>query len=65
LEDDPAQLHHLSDTIESYLRRAQEETIQATQSLTQVQGVLVEKQSAIEQEKHSLQATFDEEKEQL
>jgi hypothetical protein len=33
--------------------------------LTQVQGVLVEKHSAAEQENISLQAKFDEEKEQL
>jgi hypothetical protein len=42
------QLHRLADTVEAHLRRAQEETMQATQALTQVQGVLVEQCSATE-----------------
>jgi hypothetical protein len=36
------QLHWLTDTVEAHLRRAQEETTQATQTLVQVHGVLVE-----------------------
>jgi hypothetical protein len=64
LGDEPAQLHRLADTVEARLRRAQEETEQATQALTQVQGVLVEKRSAAEQEKLALQVKFDEEKAQ-
>jgi hypothetical protein len=39
--------------------------VQATQALTQVQGVLVEQRSAAEQENLSLQVKFDEEKAQL
>jgi hypothetical protein len=39
--------------------------MQATQALTQVQGVLVEQCSAIEREKLDLQENFDEEKSQL
>jgi chromosome segregation ATPase len=65
LGDEPAQLHRLADTVEARLRRAQEETEQATQALTQVQGVLVEQRRAAEQENISLQAKFDEEKAQM
>jgi hypothetical protein len=39
--------------------------VQATQDLTQVQGVLLEKCSIAEQEKLSLQAKINEEKTQL
>jgi hypothetical protein len=63
--DEPAQLHRLADTVEAHLRRAQEETTQATQALVQVQGVLVEQRRAAEQEKSALQVKFDEEKAQL
>jgi hypothetical protein len=48
LGDEPTQLHRLADTVEAHLRRAQEETTQATQALAQVQGVLVEQRSAAE-----------------
>jgi chromosome segregation ATPase len=65
LGDEPTQLHRLAETVEAHLRRAQEETEQATQALTQVQGVLVEQHRAAEQENISLQAKFDEEKAQL
>jgi hypothetical protein len=65
LGDEPAQLHRIADTVEAHLRRAQEETTQATQALTQVQGVLVEQRSAAEWENISLQAKWDEEKAQL
>jgi hypothetical protein len=63
--DEPAQLHRIADTVEARLRRAQEETMQATQALVQVQGVLVEQRRAAEQEKSALQVKFDEEKAQL
>jgi hypothetical protein len=33
LGDEPAQLHRIADTVEAHLRRAQEETTQATQAL--------------------------------
>jgi hypothetical protein len=46
--DEPAQLHQITDKVEAHLRRAQEETTQAIQALTQVQGVLVEQRSAVE-----------------
>jgi hypothetical protein len=46
--DEPAQLHRIVDMVEAHLRRAQEDTVQATQALTQVQGVLVEQRSAAE-----------------
>jgi hypothetical protein len=65
LGDEPSQLHLLADIVEDLLRRAQEETKQATQALRQVQGVLIEKLNATEQEKLVLQVKFDEEKEQL
>jgi hypothetical protein len=65
LGDEPAQLHRIAETVEARLRRAQEETTQATQALTQVQGVLVEKHSTAEWEKLDLQEKFDEEKSQL
>jgi tryptophanyl-tRNA synthetase len=65
LGDEPAQLHHLADTVEARLRRAQKETTQSTQDLTQVQGVLVEKCSVVEWEKLALQEKFEEEKAQL
>jgi hypothetical protein len=48
LGDEPAQLHRIADTVEARLRRAQEETVQATQALAQVQGVLEEKRSTAE-----------------
>jgi DNA-binding HxlR family transcriptional regulator len=65
LGDEPTQLHRLADTVEAHLRRAQEETEQATQDLMQVQGVLVEQHRATEQENISLQVNFDEEKAQM
>jgi hypothetical protein len=46
--DEPTQLHRIVDMVEARLRQAQEDTTQATQALTQVQGVLVEQCSATE-----------------
>jgi hypothetical protein len=60
LGDEPAQLHRLTDTVEARLQRVQEETKKSTQALTQVQGVLIEKRSAAEQENLSLPMNFDE-----
>jgi hypothetical protein len=51
--------------VKALLRRAQEDTTQATQALTQVQGVLVEQRSSFEQEKISLQVQWDKEKLEL
>jgi len=65
LGDDSTKLHRLANTVEARLRQAQEETEKATQDLTQVRGVLIEKHSVVEQEKISLQSNFDEEKSQL
>jgi hypothetical protein len=59
---EPAQLHLLADTVEAHLRQAQEKIEQATQALTQVQGVLIEKHSATERENISLQEKFDDRK---
>jgi hypothetical protein len=65
LGDEPAQLHRLADAVEARLRRAQEETEQATQALKQVQGIIVEQHRVAEQEKVALQAKFEEEKVQM
>jgi hypothetical protein len=43
--DEPAQLHQIADTVEAHLRRAQEETTQATQALAQAQEDLLEQRS--------------------
>jgi hypothetical protein len=63
--NEPTQLHCIVDTVESRLRRAQEETAQATQALVHVQEDLEEKRSAVEQEKLAMKAKWDEEKVQL
>jgi hypothetical protein len=65
LGDEPAQLHRIVDTVEARLRRAREETVQATQDLTQVQGVLMEQCSTSEREKIALQEKWDAEKGEL
>jgi hypothetical protein len=51
--------------VKAHLRRAQEDTTQATQALTQVQGVLVEQRSAAEEKNLALQVQWDKEKEEL
>jgi hypothetical protein len=65
LGDEPAQLHRIADTVEAHLRRAQEETTQATQALAQVQKYLEDQRSTAEWENLALQAKWDEEKTQL
>jgi hypothetical protein len=65
LGDEPSQPHQIVDTVESRLRRAQEEIAQATQTLTQEQGVLVEKRSTTEREKLPLQEKFEKGKSQM
>jgi hypothetical protein len=50
--------------LEAHLRRAQEEVEQATQTLKQVQGDIIEQHRIAEQEKVDLQAKFEEEKAQ-
>jgi hypothetical protein len=62
LGDESTQLHRIVDIVEDRLRRAQEETMQATQALAQVQEDLLEKQSSAEWENISLQAKWDEER---
>lgn len=42
VRNEPTQLHRIVDTVEAHLRRAHEETTQATQALAQAQGDLVE-----------------------
>jgi hypothetical protein len=51
--------------VEAFLRKSQEDTTQATQDLTQVQGVLVEKHNDAEREKLALQVQWDKEKAKL
>jgi hypothetical protein len=63
--DEPTQLHQITEKVEARLQRAQEDTAQATQALTQVQSALVEQQSKEEWENISLQVKWDEEKAQL
>jgi hypothetical protein len=65
LGDEPAQLHQIADTVEARLRRAQEETTQATQALAQVQKRPSRTKSAAEKEKLALQEKWDEEKAEL
>jgi hypothetical protein len=65
LGDDPTQLHRLVDAVEARLRHTQQETVQATQALKQVQGVIVEQHRVAEQEKVALRAKFEEEKVQM
>jgi hypothetical protein len=65
LGDEPAQLRRLADATEAHLRRAQEETEQATEALKQVQKVVIEKRRVAQQEKASLQTKFEEEKAQI
>jgi aminoglycoside phosphotransferase (APT) family kinase protein len=62
LGDEPTQLHQIADTVEAHLRRAQEETTQATQALEQVQKYLEDHKSTAEKEKITLQEKWDEEK---
>jgi VIT1/CCC1 family predicted Fe2+/Mn2+ transporter len=50
---------------EAHLRRAQEETEQATEALKQVQKVVIEQCRVAQQEKVSLQTKFEEEKAQI
>jgi hypothetical protein len=56
LGDEPTQLHQIVDTVEAHLRRAQEETTQATQALAQVQKDLEDQRSVAEKENLTLQA---------
>jgi hypothetical protein len=48
LGDEPAQLHRLADVVEAHLHHAQEEEEQATQTLKQVQGDIVEQRRIAE-----------------
>jgi hypothetical protein len=65
LGDEPAQLCRLADAVEACLHRAQEETEQATQTLKQVQGEIIEQRRVAKQEKVAIQAKFEEEKAQM
>jgi hypothetical protein len=63
--DEPTHLHQIVDQVEAHLRRAQEDTAQATQALMQAQKALLEQQSEAEWENISLKEKWDEEKAQL
>jgi hypothetical protein len=58
-------LHQIVDQVEACLRRAQEDTTQATQALMQAQKALLEQQKEAEWEKLALKVQWDEEKAQL
>jgi hypothetical protein len=63
--DEPTQLHQITEKVEARLRRAHEDTAQATQALAQVQSALIVQQRKEEQEQLALQAKWEEEKAQL
>jgi DNA-directed RNA polymerase specialized sigma subunit len=63
--DEPTHLHQIIDQVKAHLRRAQEDTAQATQALMQAQKALLEQQSEAEWENISLKAKWDEEKAQF
>jgi DNA-binding response OmpR family regulator len=63
--DDPTHLHQIVDQVEAHLRRAQEDTAQATKALMQAQKSLLEQQSEEKWENISLKVKWDEEKAQL
>jgi hypothetical protein len=65
LGDEPTQLHQITDTVEAHLRRAHEETAQATKALAQAEEDRKEQRSATERENIALQVNWDEEKEKL
>jgi hypothetical protein len=65
LGDEPAQLRRLADATEAHLRRAQEETEQATQGLEASARSNSRTTRVAEQEKVSLQTKFEEEKAQI
>jgi hypothetical protein len=58
--DEPTQLHQIIDQVKAHLRRAQEDTMQATQALMQEQTTLLEQQKDPEWENFSLKVTWDE-----
>jgi hypothetical protein len=65
LGDDPTQLHWIVDIVEAQLRRAKEETTQATYALAQVHKDLEDHRSTTEKENLTPQEKWDEEKEML
>jgi hypothetical protein len=60
--DEPVQLHKIADTVEVHLRKAQEETTQATQALKKAQEEIIEQRRAAQQEKDAIQAKFEEDR---
>jgi hypothetical protein len=60
--NEPVQLRKIADTVEVCLRKAQEETMQATQALKQAQEEIIEQRRAAQQEKDTLQAKFEEDR---
>jgi hypothetical protein len=63
--DEPTQLHQIADKVEARLRRAQEDTTQATQALMQAQKTLIEQQNEAKWENLDSKAKWDKEKAQL
>jgi hypothetical protein len=63
--NEPTQLHQITDQVKACLRRAQEDTAQATQALMQAQKSLLEQQKEAERENLALKVQWDEEKAQL
>ena len=63
--DEPTQLRQIAEKVEAHLRRAQEDTTQATQALMQAQKALLEQQKEAERENIALKVQWDEEKAQL
>jgi chromosome segregation ATPase len=63
--DEPTQLRQIAEKVEARLRRAQEDTAQATQALAQVQSAHIVQQRKEEQEQLALQVKWEEEKAQL
>jgi hypothetical protein len=65
LEDEISQLRIIADATKAHLHHAHEETKQATKALNKVQKVVIEKCQVVQKEKASLQANFEEEKEEI
>jgi hypothetical protein len=63
--NEPTQLHQITEKLKVHLQRSQEDTVQATQALAQVQSTLIVQQRKEEKEQLALQAKWEEEKSQL
>jgi hypothetical protein len=63
--NEPVQLRKIADIVEVHLRKAQEETVQATQALKKAQEEIIEQHQAAQQEKDTLQEKFEEDREKI